>query len=181
MFGKFKKKLAPPTPGANVFTFKLGDRVKDKISGLEGVLMNRFYHLSGCDRFMFETDPKDGKLGECVHVDGQRLELVTAFADRHRDEVPDTEIKLGDEAVDIVTGLKGIVTIINVPLHGSMQFCITPGYDPKEKKMPEAFFTDECHVEVTKPLTSPDTKAVEDKPAPKKKPPGAMPLGSGWR
>ena len=95
--------------------------------------------------------------------------------------MPDVEIKLGDEAVDIVTGLKGVVTIINVPLHGAIQFCITPSYDPKEKKMPEAYFTHECHVEVTKAL-NPEPAPVAEAPKPaKKKEPGAMPLGSGWR
>ena len=142
-------------PGSLTWPFRLGDKVRDKINGLEGIAVSRFYHLTGCDRFAIELPAEGGKLGEIVHLDGQRLELVEAFPDRHRaDEVPNgLHVKLGDECKSMIHGINGIATIIHVPLYGAIQVDIDPKWDAKEKKMPEGYFVDAAFVEVTKPYT----------------------------
>ena len=169
--------LVIPTPGENVWPFKLGDEVRDKITGLTGVLMNRFYHLSGCDRFAFEPAPLDNKLADPVHVAAERLELVAAHPDRHRDEVPDATICLGDVVRDKVTGIQGKASIWNVPLHGAMQIAIEPGYNHKELRMSETYFVDEHLVEVITPL---NPKPADEAPVPKKKERGAMRMPSNF-
>ena len=167
-------------PGSVTWPFRLGDKVRDKISGLEGVLIGRMFHLTGCDRFSVEL-PSDGtKMGDITIVDGNRLELVESVPERHRaDEVPvDLHVKLGDECKSLIHGVQGIATIIHVPLYGATQVDIDPVWDPKTKKMPEGYFVDAAFVEVVKPYTP---------GAPKRKPSeatknerGACPLPSNY-
>lgn len=145
--------IAPP--GSMTWDFRLGDRVRDKISGLEGIAMSRFFHVTGCDRFMVETPAMDGKAGENIHVDGARLELVESFPERHLADETASElhVKLGDRCRSRISQLTGVATIIHVPLFGATQVCLDPQWDPKTKKMPEAFFADAPFVEVLEPYT----------------------------
>lgn len=148
-------------PGSLTWPFRLGDKVRDKINGLEGIATARFYHMTGCDRFALELAPEGNKPGEFYTLDGNRLELVESLPDRHRaDEVPaDLHTKLGDECKSLIHGLTGTVTIIHVPLYGAIQVSIDPKWDAKEKKMPEGYFVDAAFVEVTKPYTPGQPKA----------------------
>lgn len=148
-------------PGSLTWPFRLGDKVRDKINGLEGIAINRAYHMTGCDRFTIELPADGGKPGEIYSCDGNRLELVEAFPDRHRvDEVPDgLHVKLGDECKSMIHGIAGVATIILVPLYGAIQIDIDPKWDAKEKKMPEGYFVDAAFVEVTKPYTPGQPKA----------------------
>jgi hypothetical protein len=142
-------------PGSLVWPFRLGDKARDKINGLEGTLIARFYHMTGCDRFTLEFPAEGNKPGDLCIVDGNRLELVETYPDRHRsDEVPEgLHIKLGDECKSLIQGLIGTATIIHVPLYGAIQVTIDPKWDPKKKEMPEGYFVDAAFVEVTKPYT----------------------------
>lgn len=148
-------------PGSLTWPFRLGDKVRDKISGLEGIATGRAYHLTGCDRFTIELPPEGARVGELYTCDGNRLELVESFPDRHRtDEVPEgLHVKLGDECKSLIHGVAGVATIILVPLYGAIQIDIDPKWDPKEKKMPEGYFVDAAFVEVTKPYTPGAPKA----------------------
>ncbi len=57
---------------------KLGDKVKDTISGFEGIAMARTEWLSGCVRWMVEPDKldKDKKLQTAMEFDESRLVVV---------------------------------------------------------------------------------------------------------
>lgn len=157
-----------PAPGENVWPFKLGDEVRDTINGLSGILVTRFYHRTGCDRFAIEMPPKDNAIPENYHVDAGRLELVKAFPERHIDEVPDLHFKLGDTARDKMLGLTGIIGIIEVPLYGAPRASIDPEWDAKTKKLPEGFFVDGHVIEVIKAYDS--RPKAETKPKPDAKP-----------
>ena len=55
----------------------LGDRVRDKISGFEGIITSHAQHLTGCDRFW--VAPKvgaDNKPTDGIWVDVDMLEIV---------------------------------------------------------------------------------------------------------
>ena len=161
-----KNKPAIPQPGENVWPFKLGDEVKDKINGITGVLIERFFHRTGCDRFQLELSPKDGAVPEVYFTDAGRLELVKAHPERHIDEVPDMHFKLGDKARDHMIGLTGTIGIISVPLFGAVRASIDPAWDEKTKKMPEGFFVDAHMVEVLEPYDGrPKTETKPTKPA----------------
>lgn len=60
---------------------KLGDRVKDKVSGLQGIVTGRAMWLNGCVQFLMR--PKalpDNKFPEGVWLDGVQLTIVQAGA-----------------------------------------------------------------------------------------------------
>lgn len=158
---KFKPEITQP--GSKTWDFRLGDKVRDKINGLEGIALDRFFHITGCDRFAIELPAADGKPGEIMHCDGNRLELIEAFPDRHREEVPDTHIKLGDKVRSVHLGLVGTAVVLRVPLHGAVQVDISPVWDPKEKKMPDGYFVDVDHVEVITPYTPRDKAETKPK------------------
>lgn len=61
-----------------MFKFKMRDRVKDTVSGWEGLVTVRTEHLNGCLQYCVrktELD-KDGKLQDGEWFDEQQLELV---------------------------------------------------------------------------------------------------------
>lgn len=56
---------------------KLGQRVRDRISGLEGIVIGRMEYLYGCTRIAVQPqDVKDGKPVESTFVDEPQLELL---------------------------------------------------------------------------------------------------------
>jgi len=58
---------------------QLGARVRDVVSGAEGVLMCRCEWLNGCVRSSFQPPvDKDGKVPELVTVDDEQLQVLQA-------------------------------------------------------------------------------------------------------
>ncbi len=56
---------------------QLGDRVRDKVSGIEGIAAGRTLWLNGCERWTLSPNAgEDGKLSDDICVDVQQLELV---------------------------------------------------------------------------------------------------------
>jgi hypothetical protein len=63
----------------SVFKHNLGDRVKDYVSGMVGVITSRGEHLFGCNRYWVEPQElKDGKPVEGKWFDEESIELVEA-------------------------------------------------------------------------------------------------------
>lgn len=57
----------------------LGDKVKCKITGYEGLLTSRIEHINGCWRYGIQGRiDKDGKVPDCVWVDAPQTELIEA-------------------------------------------------------------------------------------------------------
>jgi hypothetical protein len=65
----------------NGFRFSLGDLIRDKVTGFEGICVGRANHISGCDTYGVQPRGlKDGNAIEHKWYDDPRLELVTAGA-----------------------------------------------------------------------------------------------------
>jgi hypothetical protein len=63
----------------SAFRFGLGDKVKDRITGMAGIVVSRSEHLFGCERYWVEPqDMKDGKPVEGRWFDQDSLVLVKA-------------------------------------------------------------------------------------------------------
>jgi hypothetical protein len=63
------------------FQYNLGDRAKDRISGLTGIIVSRAEHLFGCARYWIAPeDTKDGKPQEGAWLDEASVEVVKAGA-----------------------------------------------------------------------------------------------------
>ena len=57
--------------------FTLGEKIRDKVSGLEGIASARLEYLNGCVQYCISPRiDKDGKRVEGWYVDQQTLELV---------------------------------------------------------------------------------------------------------
>lgn len=55
----------------------LGDRVRDRVTGLTGIAMSKTRYLFGCDRVAVQpTELKDGRPVDAFHVDEPQLEVV---------------------------------------------------------------------------------------------------------
>lgn len=58
---------------------KLGDKVKDNVSGFQGIAIGRTKWLHGCDRITIQPPvDKDGKHQDAAAFDEQQVELVKA-------------------------------------------------------------------------------------------------------
>lgn len=57
----------------------LGDRVKDRISGVKGICVGYHYWLYGCERITIQPEEhKDGKPADGICVDAAQVEVVKA-------------------------------------------------------------------------------------------------------
>jgi len=60
---------------------KLGDKVRDRVTGFEGICIVRSDYISGCARIGLQPPVgKDGKVPEAQHFDEPMCEVVKAAA-----------------------------------------------------------------------------------------------------
>ena len=65
---------------------KLGDKVRDTITGLTGVAVARHEYLNGCIRLSLQPpEVKDGKPVDCSTFDVEQLEVVEKASPRSVD------------------------------------------------------------------------------------------------
>jgi hypothetical protein len=57
-------------------TIKLGSKVRDKITGFEGIVTSHVRYLTGCDQHGVTPEAKDGKIQESEYFDYKRLETI---------------------------------------------------------------------------------------------------------
>ena len=55
---------------------KIGDRVRDRVSGIEGIVSGYAKWISGCDSVSVRTPPKDGKMGESYWFDINIVDVI---------------------------------------------------------------------------------------------------------
>ena len=89
----------------------LGDRVRDKVTGFEGIAVSCSEYLTGQVRVVIEGKAGDTGTGDMISVDWQLLELVEKGAVEYSG-VPDFEypFALGDRVVCKLTQSKGVAT-----------------------------------------------------------------------
>jgi len=75
------------------FKFNLGDKVKDQITGFEGIVTCCSMWLTGCNTYGIKPlDLKDGKPQESVYLDEPQLELMEEkVIDLNRGKAANTE------------------------------------------------------------------------------------------
>jgi hypothetical protein len=58
---------------------RLGDRAKDRISGVTGIVIGYHYWLYGCERLTLQPEEaKDGKPAEAICVDAAQCQVIKA-------------------------------------------------------------------------------------------------------
>jgi hypothetical protein len=58
--------------------FRLGDRVRDRVSGFTGIVTTRTEHLNGCRQYGINApiNSETGAMVDGYNIDGEQLELV---------------------------------------------------------------------------------------------------------
>jgi hypothetical protein len=145
--------------------FNLGDRVRDRLTRIEGVIIGYYFHLSGCQYVETVPDakPDDTKSPDTNYGPEERYELVEA-GDPETVKVPDIStchVKLGDEVKDNLSGFKGHAIMLQIPLFGVGRVGVEPSLD-KDGKLPDAIFFDEQRIEVIKPKAPPVAEAMPE-------------------
>ena len=61
----------------NIFKYELGSRAKDKITGLQGILVARNQHLHNCNTYGIKPEKlHDGKPMDCQWFDEPQIEII---------------------------------------------------------------------------------------------------------
>lgn len=107
---------------------KLGDKVKDELTGFTGVATCRSEWLHGCSRIMIEPD-KLGDKGSPIEgepFDEQRVTLVSRSAIGYRHVRDQPIFRLGDKLRDKINGFSGIAVARHTYLGGFDAYTIEP-------------------------------------------------------
>jgi hypothetical protein len=125
---------------------KLGHKVRDLITGYEGIAYQELLLMSGTVQFAVQppmTDDKKGEMPSGMNLDVHTLEYVDdGIFGRVIPPPADAlvAVKLGEEVVDEVTGLKGMVMSRTTFANGCVYFTVQP---PMVKgEVPEIAFLD---------------------------------------
>jgi hypothetical protein len=106
---------------------RLGDRVKDAISGFKGIVTGRYEYLYGCVRCAVRPEElsKEGTPAESQTFDEGQLEVVkrAAVTASPRSRAP---FALGDKVKDDVSGFTGVVTGWFEHIHGLPTCSVQP-------------------------------------------------------
>jgi hypothetical protein len=61
----------------STFEYELGDRLRDRVSEVEGIVIGRIEYLNGCTQYAIKPKKtKDGKVLDAEWVDSQQVEKV---------------------------------------------------------------------------------------------------------
>lgn len=110
-------------------TFKLGQTLRDRITGFTGLAFQRVDFLNGNIQYALQPRAKDEpfEVPEALWIDHHTLEVVS---EEHIDlamQPTETVIpKLGDKVEDTVTGFSGIATMKALYLNGCTAFLVMP-------------------------------------------------------
>ena len=55
---------------------KLGQKVRDAVTGFEGIATSKVEYINGCVQFGVQPASNDGKFPDSVYIDHQRLQVV---------------------------------------------------------------------------------------------------------
>ncbi len=119
---------------------KLGQKVKDKISGFEGIAIVRVTALNGCIQYAVKPMylDKDGKIPQSESIDQQQLKIIDEKSITTRVRPKKLKFKLGDKVEHIITGFHGTTTVVVEHISGAIEYGVKPMMKPDEKKIPDA-------------------------------------------
>ena len=138
----------------------MGRKVRDRITGKEGIVVMIFHWITGCDTVIFEE--KDGKTqaAEVPRVeimDDSVLEGVT-------EEAPHEYLKnLGKKGRDRITGYEGVVIGLCRHAFRASQYCLIP--PAKDGRVGGSELMDCSRVEFPEEEPIIEAESVQDKTA----------------
>ncbi len=137
----------------------LGSRVRDSLTGFEGVAIARISHLYGCVHIaILPTELKDGSPQKERIFDEQRVEVLTAS-----DRPAKTPLyELGNVVRDTITGLTGVITVWADEISNAPLVSITSQSLHEGRPIDSSYLTEGRLelVKATRPAISPDSSAT---------------------
>jgi hypothetical protein len=152
----------------------LGQKVKDLVSGAEGIVTQYTQCMHGCPRIVVQAPGgADGKIPDVQEIDLPQLQVLDekqVIATKFEEST----IKLGQEVLDPVSGYKGTVIGACEFINGCRRFGVQAKYDPKAliKDSLTSIWFNEFQLKVTKDIPKEETKKLET--SQKKGGPGMM-------
>ena len=135
--------------------FKLGDTLRDAVSGYQGIAVNRTDFLTGNQQFTLERpfDPKvkDGSVDTRVFDSVQLDYTCPGFSGAVAE--PEVAIKLGEKVKCIITGHTGIAVRKVAFLNGCVYFTVVSPSDKTGKSL-EDFIEHKCLTRVGAGVTA---------------------------
>ncbi len=112
---------------------KLGNEVRDVITGFTGIAIQRSEMLSGTVQIAVQPRSKEGetdKMPDAINIDVQLLEFVSdGIADRAT-QPDNVTLALGVEVKDLITGMTGITIEKTVYINGCVRYGVQPPMQP---------------------------------------------------
>lgn len=109
---------------------KLGQMLRDAISGYEGIAVNRTHFMNGNIQYNLQQPAKDGVLPDTISFDQHTLDVVSeGVSARATESTFESPIKLGNTVEDIVTGTRGIAVLKTHYLNGCTAFLVESKLD----------------------------------------------------
>lgn len=106
-------------------TLKLGQTLRDAISGYEGIAVNRTHFMNGNVQYNLQQPAKDGVLPDTISFDHHTLDVVDdGVSARATESTFESPIKLGNTVEDIVTGTRGIAVLKTYYMNGCAAFLV---------------------------------------------------------
>lgn len=146
---------------------EVGDKVKCKVTQIEGIVTVRHDYLYGCSRVGIQPEGEaEGKAKAAHHTDIYQVDIVTKHAVTRNGLIPKSEIALGDDIEDRISGFKGVCTGMAEWLYACTKVCITPREINKKTGKPvDSTWFDEPQVQN---VNKPKPKDLKEEPVAKR-------------
>lgn len=111
----------------NFNNIKLGNKVKDLITGFTGIATSKSENMNGNTQFTITPVAEEGKpYPDSITMDYHTLDVVDeGLAERTTEPTFVSDVDLGNEVECIVTGLKGIATHKLTYMNGCSAYLVT--------------------------------------------------------
>jgi len=142
------------------FDLRAGIKVKDKVSGAEGIITSRVQRLNGCLQYVVE--PKyndDGKKIDIFYADFEDLEILDMRGKSKKSETIKFEFETGDKVKNRVHNKTGYITVRRIDPNGCISYWYENGEQSDKGNILEFIGFQQEFVLVDRGLNKPATKA----------------------
>lgn len=113
---------------------KLGNIVKDAVTGYTGIAYNKTFYMNGNVQFLVQPEAKDNIYPDAISLDWHTLDVVSeGVAARAPEMTQDRNIELGTEVECMITGFKGTATMKTYYLNGCIAYLVQAKYNQSDK------------------------------------------------
>lgn len=114
---------------SNLNNIKLGNRVRDIVTGYTGIATSQLEMLNGNTQFSILPETKNGEYPDPIALDYHTLEVIDkAFEERTTQPTLQSVVKLGDYVECLVTKSKGVATMRCTYMNGCVSFVVTDSF-----------------------------------------------------